>query len=110
MIHYHTGGSVLERAAAGTEMTAEEWFERGTALTCTGRYAEAIGCFDHALEQEPESPRVLVALGVAVDRLGLFRETILCCERALETDPGLFRCVVPERPCPLPAGAVPGRH
>jgi len=65
---------------------AQEWYRRGTACVCVGRYAEAIGWFERALEHDPHANEVLVALAAAVDRLGLFYEAVLCCERALKTD------------------------
>ena len=51
-----------------------------------GRYAEAIGWFDRALECDPRYKEVLVALASAVDRLGLFQEAVLSCNQALEID------------------------
>jgi tetratricopeptide (TPR) repeat protein len=67
-------------------LTAQELYQRGTALVCVGRYAEAIEWFDHALERNPRNKEVLVALATAVDRLGLFREAVISCEKAIEID------------------------
>ena len=57
----------------------QHWFS-------VGRYAEAIGWFDRALERDPRYKEVLVALASAVDRLGLFQEAVLSCDQALEID------------------------
>ena len=67
-------------------LTAQEYYRRGTALVCVGRYADAIECFDNALECFPRYKEVLVALAAAVDRLGLFQEAVLSCNQALEID------------------------
>ena len=67
-------------------LTAQELYQRGTALVCAGRYAEAIAWFDRALERNPRNKEVLVALAAAVDRLGLFQEAVLSCDQALEID------------------------
>ena len=55
----------------------QDYYRRGTELVCVGRYAEAIEWFDRALERDPRSREVLVALAVAEDRLGLYREAVL---------------------------------
>ena len=58
-------------------LSAQEYYQRGTAVFSVGRYAEAIGWFDRALECDPRYKEVLVALASAVDRLGLFQEAVL---------------------------------
>ncbi|MCJ7741081.1 MAG: tetratricopeptide repeat protein, partial [Methanoregula sp.] len=67
-------------------LTAQECYQRGTALFSVGRYAEAIEWFDRALERDPLCKEVLVALASAVDRLGLFQEAVISCDQALEID------------------------
>jgi tetratricopeptide (TPR) repeat protein len=67
-------------------LTAQELYQRGTALVCVGRYAEDIEWFNRALERDPRYKEVLVALAAAVDRLGLFREAVLSSDQAIEID------------------------
>jgi hypothetical protein len=75
-----TGGNFFKYYMTLTE---QELYQRGTALVCVGRYAEAIEWFNRDLERDPWYKEVLVALAAAVDRLGLFREAVLSSDQAI---------------------------
>ena len=41
-----------------SEMTAQEWYEQGTAYRRQGQWPEAINCYLQAIELDPDSPAV----------------------------------------------------
>lgn len=67
--------------------TAEDWVERGDSLCRSGRYSEAVGCYDHALEMEPELADAWDGKGDALQMTGSYDKALRCYERALVIDP-----------------------
>ena len=52
-----------------------------------GRYDEAIGCYDKALEIKPEYANAWNNKGIALGNLERSDEAIRCFDKALEIDP-----------------------
>ncbi len=67
--------------------TAEDWVERGDSLCRSGRYGGAAGCYDHALEMEPELADAWDGKGDALQMTGSYDKALRCYERALVIDP-----------------------
>lgn len=66
---------------------AEEWLNRGIALTRDRRWEEAITCYDHALALNPGYERAWFNKGAALGPLGRMEEAVSCFEHALELNP-----------------------
>jgi tetratricopeptide (TPR) repeat protein len=52
-------------------MQAAALYDQGLTLSSEGRHLEAIGCFEAALAQAPDNPKILFALGHTAQALGL---------------------------------------
>jgi parallel beta-helix repeat protein len=73
--------------AAVVAYTAEDWAERGKSLSGSGRYGEAVSCYEKALEMEPELASAWDGKGDALMMTGSYDKALRCYERALEIDP-----------------------
>jgi len=67
--------------------SAAFWNNKGGSLAALGRHAEAIRCYDTALELEPRSPKVWNNKGSALSALARRTEALECFEKALAIDP-----------------------
>jgi tetratricopeptide (TPR) repeat protein len=63
------------------------WNNKGGSLAALGRHAEAIRCYDTALELEPRSPKVWNNKGSALSALARRAEALECFDKALAIDP-----------------------
>jgi tetratricopeptide (TPR) repeat protein len=64
-----------------------EWFNKGNSLAKLGRLAEAINCYDRALEINPQQAKTWRNKGAILPKLGRFAEAINCYDRVLEINP-----------------------
>jgi tetratricopeptide (TPR) repeat protein len=73
------------------EKHAEEdwhaWYIRGYSLDESGRFVEALNCYDKALRLNPEAADVWNNKGIILDELGRFDEAISCFEKAIRSNP-----------------------
>ena len=56
-------------------------------LKHSGKYEEAIGCYEKALQINPESGEAWTNKGVALNELGKYEEALGCYNKALEINP-----------------------
>jgi tetratricopeptide (TPR) repeat protein len=68
-------------------MKAEEWFYKGEEFDQQGNPAEALACFEKALEIDPKSAYTWYSKGVALGKLGRPDEELASYDRALEVNP-----------------------
>jgi serine/threonine protein kinase len=73
--------------AVGAELDAVEWSNKGVSLSHLQRYAEAIACYEQALELNPELKEAWNNKGMALTALQRYPEALECFERALALDP-----------------------
>jgi tetratricopeptide (TPR) repeat protein len=66
------------------------WLEHGKKLSDVGRYEEAIGSYDRALEIDGNSSYAWFGRGCSLAELGKHEEAISSYDRALEIDPNYF--------------------
>ena len=69
------------------ELSAIDWFTKGTSLRDLGRLEEAITCYDKALEINPEFVEVWNNKGISLHMLGRLEEAVTCYDKALEINP-----------------------
>jgi tetratricopeptide (TPR) repeat protein len=69
--------------AAAFAPTPEDWIRQGTAALGTERPADALACFDQAVERTTDPGLVAFDSGVALARLGRYREAELHFRRCL---------------------------
>jgi Tfp pilus assembly protein PilF len=69
-------------------------YERGLRLSRDGRHAEAIGCFERALQGHPGDTRVLFALGNTARALGLARPAEEFYRRVLALEPSRLEALI----------------
>ncbi|HEY4113520.1 MAG TPA: tetratricopeptide repeat protein [Rhizomicrobium sp.] len=69
-------------------------YEDGLRLSRAGRHAEAIGCFERALQHSPDDSKVLFALGNTARSLGLPRPAEDFYRRVLAIDPQRMEALV----------------
>jgi tetratricopeptide (TPR) repeat protein len=69
--------------------TIEEgpWHERGIANAKVGNFVEAVNCFEHALEAEPENAIIWNDLGFVLRKLGRHRHAMDAFKKALDLRP-----------------------
>ena len=75
-------------------MQAATLYDQGLTLSAAGRHLEAIERFEAALAVEPESPRILFALGSTAQRLGMPAPAELFYRRVLQAEPGRIEALV----------------
>ena len=63
------------------------WMDRGDSLRRSGRYEEAIKCYDKAIEIDPRDASAWKDKGDALRKLGRHEEAIHCYNNALALDP-----------------------
>lgn len=64
-------------------LTATDWIAKGQVLDRSDRYAEAIECYDKALEIDPRSGAWWWK-GKTLYKLGRFQEALQCYDKSLE--------------------------
>ena len=64
--------------------SVQMWSSKGNTLVESSMYADAIKCYDKALEMNPGSAEVLNNKGLALARTGRLAEAIECYNKALE--------------------------
>lgn len=69
------------------ELEAWEWSNKGVSLNNLGKSAEAIACYDSALEINPRFAEAWMNKGVALGGLGKYQEAIACYDSAIEINP-----------------------
>jgi len=62
-------------------------YNKGLSLANSGRYAEAIGCYDKALEIDPQFAKAWVNKGATLILLKRHQEALQCFDKALAIDP-----------------------
>jgi tetratricopeptide (TPR) repeat protein len=77
----------LELASELDLRTARVWSVKGYTLANSGKYDDAIICFDKALEINPKYTRVWRNKGYALNNLKRYVEAITCLDEALEINP-----------------------
>lgn len=81
-----TTGRKFEKPQLGKQ-TAGFWHNKGVSFAALKRYEEAIGCYDRALQIDPQYTFAWIGKGVALDELGRGEEAIGCYDKALIIDP-----------------------
>lgn len=61
-------------------------YNKGNHLIESGRFEEAIACFDKALKINPRDVKVWRNKGNALVELGMLNEAVKCFNRAIEID------------------------
>lgn len=69
-------------------MDANSWFYQGEEMDKQGRPAEALACFEKALEINPRSAYTWYSKGVALGKLGRPEEELASYDQALKINPG----------------------
>ncbi len=77
-----------------TALARSSAYEDGLRFAAAGRHHDAIGRFEQALAAEPESPRVLFALGNTARALGLARPAEEFYRRVLAQEPARLEALV----------------
>jgi tetratricopeptide (TPR) repeat protein len=88
-----TGMPAPNDPLAWCDLIAERRYAYGEAAAGDGNFEAAAKMFEQALEQAPEWPPALFALGAAREKLGRRDEATEAFRRALEADP----CSAPPR-------------
>lgn len=65
----------------------DEWYIKGLDLGVEGKYAEAIECYDKAIEIAPNFTYAWYNKGLALYYTGKYNEAIKCFDKALEISP-----------------------
>jgi len=66
------------------------WFKKGDSLHNSGKYQEALNCYDEALKINPKDPDALVNKSDALLKLGRYQEALRYAEEALKMNPQDF--------------------
>ncbi|MEW6026061.1 MAG: tetratricopeptide repeat protein [Planctomycetota bacterium] len=66
---------------------AAGWVNRGVLLSKSGLIDDALGCFDNALETDPNCTSALVNKAIIFDQLGMLEEELECYELCLKISP-----------------------
>jgi tetratricopeptide (TPR) repeat protein len=86
-IYERLTGEAAPRPRAGIDLDAVDFNNKGMSLANLGHPAEALTCFERALEINPRYPQVWSNKGVELAHLGRPDEALTCFERALEINP-----------------------
>jgi tetratricopeptide (TPR) repeat protein len=70
-----------------TQVSINEWNNKGEALDESGKYNEAVECFNKALEMDPNIYYTWVKKGVTLLKLEKYTEAVECLNKALEIIP-----------------------
>ncbi len=77
----------IEKKPDKSNYTGYDWQSEGNALCNSGKYKEALECYDKAAALVPQYGPVWNNKGIALYNLGKYKEAISCYEKALEIDP-----------------------
>lgn len=88
-IYQRKTGQPAPAPALGSELSAEEWNNKGSSLGNLGRHEEALACYDKALEILPSLAQAHFSKGVALFALGRVQEAIACYDDAIRVNPNL---------------------
>jgi tetratricopeptide (TPR) repeat protein len=80
-------GEAAPRPCAGIDLDAVDFNNKGVSLATLGRPAEALTCYERALEINPRDGIAWSNKGVALADLDRRAEALTCFERALEINP-----------------------
>lgn len=69
------------------EHLAKVWYEKGEQLANSGKYVEALTCFNKALAIQPQDNAAWVFKAVVLIHLNRYQEALASCEQALEIQP-----------------------
>jgi len=64
------------------------WNNKGNALARLGKFEEALGCYERALDIDAGYRGAWVNKGFVLTKLGRFDEAASCADRALGLEPG----------------------
>ena len=78
---------MLFRSFPPQTLTAQDWYNRGFALTSEERYAEAVPAYEQAVALDSTLLNAWYYLGDAFFRLGRYREALLAFGNATAIDP-----------------------
>jgi tetratricopeptide (TPR) repeat protein len=81
-------GEKRDKSGGSDTDSANTWGNKGNTLVESSMYAEAIQCFDKALEINPKSAEIWNNKGLALARTGRFADAIKCYDKSLELKPG----------------------
>ena len=94
----------------GEELTADEWTDRGRALSNKGDRAAAVAAYDRALTLNPNLGRALNNRAIELGRMERYEDALRDYNRAIELDPkepkGMYNRAVLKRKMEDYAGAV----
>ena len=80
---------------------------KGVALSRLGRHAEALQCYDKALEDRSAARKCMGNKGLNLNSVGRYQEARMGYDKALEIDPRFVRAWVGKRSEPLPLRPPP---
>ena len=81
-------GSPAPRAVAGAELDAAQWLNKGVSLDALKLDDQAMACYEHALEIDPDYAEAWSNKGSLFREAGQLEEALRCYERAIAIDPG----------------------
>ncbi len=99
----------MSKSSANFELTlainlhnSAAWYEQGDAFANSGKYTEALECFERSLQLKPDYAAAWVFRGVVLIYLDRYEEAVTSCDRAIELGSGdreawLFRGVALQR-------------
>jgi len=73
-----------------SEMTFEDIFKKGLCHLKLEEDAEAVGCFNKALEREPENLLALANKGICLFNMGKIGDSFAVFRRAVDLNPNVF--------------------
>jgi tetratricopeptide (TPR) repeat protein len=86
-VHKSITGTDAPHPAAGPQLGAVEWNNKGSSLDNLGRPQEAVACYDRAIEMDPKFADAWFNKGVSLLALKKPAEAVACYDRALELKP-----------------------
>src|SRR5258708_3512082 len=85
---------------------ADVWIQKGLHCESSGHHAEAISCFEKALEISPRSVDALRYIGVCLKSLRRLMDAISSLDKCLEIDPSGFAAWVEKSATLEPLGRL----
>jgi tetratricopeptide (TPR) repeat protein len=87
--HYtmHKSFTELDQTLKTNPADSTAWYEKGDELANAGRHAEALACFNRAVQLQPVYCAAWVFRGAELIHLGRYQEALESCDRALELEP-----------------------
>ena len=77
----------LAQESAVEDYTAQDWTRSGDSFSRSGRYSDAIGCYDQAIEMDPQLAEAWDGKGGALMMTGRYDRALVCYQRGLEIAP-----------------------